>query len=79
MAVSLRCVYVDVCWLAPVASHLILTRNLSEVLKGRNQAVTDIANAYLKEHGEFAISAFTHFEVVRGFRWQKATAKLAAF
>ncbi|MDC0935088.1 hypothetical protein OAS39_02295 [Pirellulales bacterium] len=52
---------------------------LSELLKGRNQAVTDSANAYLKEHGEFAISAFTHFEVVRGFRWQKATAKLAAF
>ena len=58
---------------------LLDTDILSEVLKGRNQDVTDNANAYLKEHGEFAISAFTHFEVVRGFRWQKATTKLAAF
>jgi predicted nucleic acid-binding protein len=58
---------------------LLDTDILSEVLKGRNQAVTGNAETYLKEHGEFAISAFTHFEVVRGFRWQKATAKLAAF
>ena len=30
-------------------------------------------------HGQFAISAFTRFEVVRGFRWKKAAAKLATF
>jgi len=58
---------------------LLDTDILSEVLKGRDQNVADNANAYLNEHGQFAISAFTRFEVVRGFRWQQATAKLAAF
>ncbi len=58
---------------------LLDTDILSEVLRGRNQDVIDAANAYLKMHGQFAISAFTRFEVVRGFRWKKATAKLATF
>ncbi len=58
---------------------LLDTDILSEVLRGRNQDVTDAADAYLKVHGQFSISAFTQYEVVRGFRWRKATAKLAAF
>jgi len=58
---------------------LLDTDILSEVLKGRNRDVIENANSYLKVHGEFAISAFTHFEVVRGFRWTRATTKLAAF
>lgn len=58
---------------------LLDTDILSEILRGRNQSVTDNANAYLKAHGAFAISAFTQFEVVRGLRWRQATAKLAAF
>lgn len=58
---------------------LLDTDILSEVLRGRNQDITDSANAYLKVHGQFAISVFTQFEVVRGFRWKKATAKLATF
>jgi len=58
---------------------LLDTDILSEVLRGRDQDIVDAANAYLKVHGQFAISAFTRFEVVRGFRWKKATAKLATF
>ena len=58
---------------------LLDTDILSEVLKGRNQDVARNADAYLKAHGGFAISAFTRFEVVRGFRWRQATVKLAAF
>jgi tRNA(fMet)-specific endonuclease VapC len=58
---------------------LLDTDILSEVLRGHSQDITDNADAYLKVHGGFAISAFTRFEVVRGFRWRKATAKLAAF
>jgi tRNA(fMet)-specific endonuclease VapC len=58
---------------------LLDTDILSDVLRGRNQDVTDAADAYLSVHGQFAISAFTQFEVVRGFRWRKATAKLTAF
>jgi len=58
---------------------LLDTDILSEIFKGRNQDITDNANAYLKVHGGFAISAFTQYEVVRGLRWLKATTKLVAF
>ncbi|MDC0934812.1 type II toxin-antitoxin system VapC family toxin [Pirellulales bacterium] len=58
---------------------LLDTDILSEVLRGKNQGVTDAADAYLTAHGQFTISAFTQYEVMRGFRWRKATAKLAAF
>lgn len=58
---------------------LLDTDILSDILRGRNQDVADAADAYLKVHGQFAISAFTQYEIVRGFRWRKATVKLAAF
>ncbi|QDU91779.1 tRNA(fMet)-specific endonuclease VapC [Pirellulimonas nuda] len=62
-----------------IEPSLLDTDILSDILKGRNQVVTDNADAYLKLHGRFAISDFTRFEVVRGLRWQKATAKLTSF
>lgn len=58
---------------------LLDTDILSEVLRGRNRDVSDAADAYLKVHGQFSVSAFTQYEIVRGFRLRKATAKLAAF
>jgi tRNA(fMet)-specific endonuclease VapC len=58
---------------------LLDTDILSEILRGRDLDVTDAADAYLKVHDQFAISAFTRFEVVRGLRWRKAATKLAAF
>ena len=58
---------------------LLDTDILSEVFKKRDQDVVDNAKAYLKVHSQLAISDFSRFEVVRGLRWHKATAKLAAF
>lgn len=58
---------------------LLDTDILSEILRGRNRDVVDAADAYLKMHGQFAISAFTQYEIVRGLRWRKATAKLSSF
>jgi tRNA(fMet)-specific endonuclease VapC len=55
------------------------TDTLSEVLKNQNQDVVANAAAYLREHGEFAISGMVHFEIVRGLRAIQAAAKLAAF
>ena len=56
---------------------LLETDILSEVFMERDQDVIDNANAYFKVHGGFEISAFTRYEVVRGFRWLNATSKLA--
>jgi tRNA(fMet)-specific endonuclease VapC len=58
---------------------LLDTDILSEVMRGRNQDVVAKAELYLQSHGQFAISAFTQYEVVRGLRWRKATVKLAEF
>jgi tRNA(fMet)-specific endonuclease VapC len=58
---------------------LLDTDILSEVMRGRNQDVVAKADLYLQSHGQFAISAFTQYEVVRGLRWRKASIKLAEF
>lgn len=58
---------------------LMDTDILSEVLRGRNQQVVARAESYLRLYGQFSISAFTRYEVVRGLRWTKAVAKLTAF
>jgi predicted nucleic acid-binding protein len=60
-------------------SSLLDTDILTEVFKGRNQLVAANAAAYLREHGQFAISAMTRFEVVRGLRHKRATTLLARF
>ena len=52
---------------------------LSEVLKHRNAAVLQNAALYLQQHGQFAISAVTRFEVLRGYKELNATAQLARF
>lgn len=62
-----------------MAPCLLDTDILSDILRGRNQDVVGAADAYLKTHGQFAISAFTRYEIVRGLRWKNATARLAAF
>lgn len=58
---------------------LLDTDILTEVLKGQNLQVRSRAGAYLQSHGRFAISDFTHFEVVRGLRFKQASAQLAKF
>lgn len=58
---------------------LLDTDILSELLKQQNPTVTQHAAAYLQQHGQFALSLFTRFEVVRGYREKGATAQLARF
>jgi tRNA(fMet)-specific endonuclease VapC len=52
---------------------------LSEVLKQRNPVVLGHAGQYLQQHGQFAISAVTRFELLRGFTELGATTQLARF
>jgi tRNA(fMet)-specific endonuclease VapC len=58
---------------------LLDTDSLSELLKLRNDRVRRRALAYAKAHGALAISAMTRYEVVRGYRDQKAYAQVARF
>jgi tRNA(fMet)-specific endonuclease VapC len=58
---------------------LLDTDILTEIFKARNQHVATIAANYLQFHGEFAISAMTRFEVVRGLRHKQANKMLASF
>lgn len=47
---------------------LLDTDILSEVLKGKNKQVLDIAEQYLDQHHRFAFSAITLYEELRGLR-----------
>ena len=58
---------------------LLDTDVLSEVLKQRNPQVVARAAAYLRSHGSFAFSAFTRFEISRGFKEKGATNQLTRF
>jgi hypothetical protein len=44
---------------------LLDTDILTEIFKLRNHTVAANAIAYLQQHGQFAISAITRFEVIR--------------
>ena len=52
---------------------------LTEIFKGRNAAVAAHAGRYLQDHGQFAISAMTRFEVLRGLRHKQAAKLLIDF
>jgi len=58
---------------------LLDTDILTEFFKDRNAVVRRHADAYLQAHGQFAISAFTQFEIVRGLRFKQASTKLKNF
>jgi tRNA(fMet)-specific endonuclease VapC len=58
---------------------LLDTDILSEVLKQRDAHVMANASIYLKEHGQFTFSAFSRFEVRRGYVERGATSQLARF
>ena len=58
---------------------LLDTDILSELLKQRNAAVTNKAAAYLQQHGQFTISAFSRFEIRRGFFAKQASQQLTRF
>jgi predicted nucleic acid-binding protein len=58
---------------------LLDTDTISEVLRRRNPDVEQNATKYRNEHSAFAFSAITHYEIVRGLLWRRATRKLAAY
>lgn len=58
---------------------LLDTDTLSDVLKQRNPNVRKHARRYLRSHGQFALSAVTRFEIIRGYKEQNATTPLARF
>jgi predicted nucleic acid-binding protein len=58
---------------------IIDTDMLSEVFKQRNPNVRKRAKQYLRSHGQFAFSAVTRFEIVRGYKLANAATQLARF
>jgi tRNA(fMet)-specific endonuclease VapC len=58
---------------------LIDTDILSEVLKQQNPAVLQNAANYLSEHGQFAVSAITRYEILRGLKSKQARRQLNRF
>ena len=48
---------------------LLDTDTLNEVLKQKNANVVLHATNYLKQHGQFAISSMTRYELLRGRSW----------
>ena len=52
---------------------------LSQLLKQRNPKVVASSSRYLQEHRQFAFSALTRYEVVRGLKHRNAPAQLARF
>jgi tRNA(fMet)-specific endonuclease VapC len=58
---------------------LLDTDILSEVLKQRDPRVVAQAATYLEMHGQFAFSALTRYEIVRGLRDRDAAAQLRRF
>jgi tRNA(fMet)-specific endonuclease VapC len=58
---------------------LLDTDILSEVLKQRSPNVRKHARQYLRSHGQFALSAVTRFEIIRGYKERSATTPLARF
>ncbi len=58
---------------------LIDTDALSEILKQKHPIVVQKASAYLVQHQQFAFSAMTRYEVVRGLKAQRAKHQLQRF
>jgi tRNA(fMet)-specific endonuclease VapC len=62
-----------------MALTLLDTDILSELLKQKDPNVVRKAAVYLHLHGQFAFSALTRYEVVRGLLEKRATAQLSKF
>ena len=58
---------------------LLDTDTLSEMLKQKNPTVTGHSVAYLAQHGQFALSAVTRYEIARGCKERGAMGFLARF
>jgi tRNA(fMet)-specific endonuclease VapC len=62
-----------------MARRLVDTDVLSEIIKGKNRAITTRAGAYLAEQGRFTTSAVTVAEIVYGFRRMGREDRVAQF
>ena len=62
-----------------MALALLDTDTLSELLKQRSPQVIAKAAEYLRFHGPFALSAFTRFEIARGYKAKGASTLLKRF
>ncbi len=58
---------------------LLDTDTLNEVIKQRNPLVVQNSADYLRQHAQFAISAITRYELLRGLKEKQATTQLAQF
>ncbi len=58
---------------------LLDTDILSELLKGKDANVVANAQQYIAEHAQFAFSAITLYEVLRGIQARSATRQLSLF
>ena len=58
---------------------LLDTDTVSEILKQRSATVTANAAVYLQQHGQFAFSVFTRFEIARGYKEKAASRLLTRF
>jgi len=58
---------------------LLDTDTLNEVLKRKNANVVQHAADYLAQHGQFAISSITRYELLRGLKEKNAASQLARF
>ena len=58
---------------------LLDTDILSEILKGKDPIVVDAGDRYLAQHGRFAFSAITFYEIYRGLRVKRAVRALKKF
>src|SRR4051812_22232815 len=58
---------------------LLDTDMLSELIKQRNRQVKHRASDYLRSHSQFVFSAFSRFEIIRGYYTKGAVRQLANF
>ena len=58
---------------------LLDTDILNEVLKRKNANVVQLAADYLAQHGRFAVSAISRYEVLRGLKEKNAAKQLTRF
>lgn len=58
---------------------LLDTDIVSEIIKQQNAVVIAKAAEYLAEHGKFTFSAFSRFEIRRGYLERQATRQLQRF
>ena len=58
---------------------LLDTDMVSEVLKRKHPSVRRNASAYLRQYHQFAFSAITRYEALRGFKQKKASLQLQRF